>query len=70
MMRLAPPSEDPSVVRPLLSPVAASLLTFLAAAIVLVLEIAAARLLAPYVGVTITNVQRNHRGDHRSTSAT
>jgi SAM-dependent methyltransferase len=41
-------------VPPLLSPVAASLLTFLAAASVLVLEIAAARLLAPYVGVTIT----------------
>ena len=37
-----------------LPPIEASLLTFLAAACVLVLEIAAARLLAPYVGVSLT----------------
>jgi hypothetical protein len=36
------------------SPVVAASLTFLAAASVLVLEIAAARLLAPYVGVSLT----------------
>ena len=36
-----------------LSPAAAAVLTFLAAASVLVLEIAAGRLLAPYVGVTL-----------------
>jgi spermidine synthase len=36
-----------------LPPVAAAILTFLAAAFVLVLEIAAGRLLAPYVGVTL-----------------
>lgn len=37
-----------------LGPRAAALLTFLSAACVLVLEIAAGRLLAPYVGVTLT----------------
>jgi spermidine synthase len=37
-----------------LSPVLAAVLTFLAAASVLVLEIAAGRLLAPYVGVSLT----------------
>lgn len=37
-----------------LHPVAAAILTFLAAASVLVLEIAAGRLLAPYVGVSLT----------------
>lgn len=46
---------DPSPTPPgRLSPVAAGVLTFLAAGCVLVLEIAAARLLAPYVGVSLT----------------
>lgn len=40
--------------RPRVSPALAAALTFLAAACVLVLEIAAARLLAPYVGVSLT----------------
>lgn len=43
------PSDAPAV-----SPGLAGALTFLAAACVLVLEIAAARLLAPYVGVSLT----------------
>jgi predicted MFS family arabinose efflux permease len=43
-----------SPVRPGLAPALAGGLTFLAAACVLVLEIAAARLLAPYVGVSLT----------------
>src|SRR6187401_89789 len=37
-----------------LSPVVAAVLTFIATASVLVLEIAAGRLLAPYVGVSLT----------------
>ncbi len=54
------PQSSPEVVeratpaRGRLSPGAAAALTFIAAACVLVLEIAAARLLAPYVGVTLT----------------
>jgi len=40
--------------RPALSPILAAFLTFFAAATVLVLEIAAGRLLAPYVGVSLT----------------
>jgi spermidine synthase len=44
----------PAVERPRLSPVAAAVLTFLATGCVLVLEIAAGRLLAPYVGVSLT----------------
>jgi hypothetical protein len=39
---------------PRLGPISAGVLTFLAAASVLVLEIAAVRLLAPYVGLTLT----------------
>ena len=39
---------------PLLPPLVAALLTFIATASVLVLEIAAGRLLAPYVGVSLT----------------
>ena len=46
-------SRDPSPHRPL-RPGLAAALTFLAAACVLVLEIAAGRLLAPYVGVSLT----------------
>src|SRR3712207_3942797 len=42
------------VSRRTLSPALAGLLTFVAAAAVLVLEIAAGRLLAPYVGVSLT----------------
>ena len=37
-----------------LSPLVAAILTFIATASVLVLEIAAGRLLAPYVGVSLT----------------
>ncbi len=44
----------PSAARPSLQPAVAAVLTFLAAACVLVLEIAAGRLLAPYVGVSLT----------------
>jgi SAM-dependent methyltransferase len=47
-------STDPGVARPRLGALAAGLLTFLAAGCVLVLEIAAGRLLAPYVGVSLT----------------
>jgi predicted membrane-bound spermidine synthase len=43
-----------SAARPALSPTLAAILTFAAAACVLVLEIAAGRLLAPYVGVSLT----------------
>ena len=50
----ASPAPELRDAAPRLSPTAAALLTFLAAACVLVLEIAAARLLAPYVGVTLT----------------
>jgi MFS family permease len=50
---VTPPVTAPAR-RARLSPFAASVLTFVAAASVLVLEIAAARLLAPYVGVTLT----------------
>jgi spermidine synthase len=49
----APPST-PSAPASRLRPAEAALLTFLAAGCVLVLEIAAARLLAPYVGVSLT----------------
>jgi predicted membrane-bound spermidine synthase len=42
------------VTAPRLHPVAAAVLTWLAAACILVLEIAAGRLLAPYVGVSLT----------------
>ena len=49
----ADPATDPPP-RSRLRPLEASLLTFIAAACVLVLEIAAARLLAPYVGVSLT----------------
>lgn len=44
----------PHTTRPQLSPLIAAVLTFLATASVLVLEIAAGRLLAPYVGVSLT----------------
>ncbi len=44
----------PAVQRPRLSAIAAAVLTFLATGCVLVLEIAAGRLLAPYVGVSLT----------------
>jgi SAM-dependent methyltransferase len=47
-------SIDDATRAPRLSPVLAGVLTFLAAASVLVLEIAAGRLLAPYVGVSLT----------------
>jgi SAM-dependent methyltransferase len=47
-------SPAPSASRPRLAPAVAGILTFLAAACVLVLEIAAGRLLAPYVGVSLT----------------
>ena len=50
--RSDPPAEATTPYR--LSPVLAAVLTFLAAASVLVLEIAAGRLLAPYVGVSLT----------------
>ena len=49
----AAPHGDPATARRL-SPVLAAALTFSAAASVLVLEIAAGRLLAPYVGVSLT----------------
>jgi spermidine synthase len=47
-------SIDDATRAPRLPPVLAAVLTFLAAASVLVLEIAAGRLLAPYVGVSLT----------------
>lgn len=46
--------SSPHVGQPRLTPLAAGVLTFVAAACVLVLEIAAGRLLAPYVGVSLT----------------
>ncbi|HSL76019.1 MAG TPA: fused MFS/spermidine synthase, partial [Candidatus Limnocylindrales bacterium] len=48
--------DDRDVTRraPALSPILAAVLTFIATASVLVLEIAAGRLLAPYVGVSLT----------------
>jgi spermidine synthase len=49
--RMADPA---AILAPGLSPATAAGLTFLAAACVLVLEIAAVRLLAPFVGVTLT----------------
>ena len=47
----SPPTDTP---QPRLAPPTAAILTFLAAGCVLVLEIAAGRLLAPYVGVSLT----------------
>lgn len=47
-------SIDDATRAPRLSPLLAAVLTFIAAASVLVLEIAAGRLLAPYVGVSLT----------------
>ena len=49
-----PPSDDATAPAPRISPLLAAVLTFIAAASVLVLEIAAGRLLAPYVGVSLT----------------
>lgn len=50
----APGSDPPPTAMAAVSPTLAGALTFLAAGCVLVLEIAAARLLAPYVGVSLT----------------
>ena len=49
-----PSPAEPVVARPAISALAAGALTFTAVAAVLVLEIAAARLMAPYVGVSLT----------------
>ncbi len=51
-MASSPP--PPTAPKPQLAPATAAVLTFLAAGCVLVLEIAAGRLLAPYVGVSLT----------------